>query len=400
MFLLLSLHAHAVVPTWTWPTGQPVRYHIETAILTPRGLFLKAKQNTDARASSVQLVVNAECVSTPVGKNFEVLCSLPWVGMSGEGYTDAEADNMERVSAEWSTDLRAARIAMFFSADGRLKEFDLKGLKAENSRVRDIQEDQRILLMRAFSLFDFPLATNPDDWKRGWEQKGASPIWNLITQRGTVGAGSFTHKPIGESDGLYSINTDGRAVVSSGDALDASSGGRPVDIRVIGSTQIDVSRGLMAWRDLTIEGRLTASSSEAGSDVEFGQVSAIQLVDAFPPDGAAPPSLAAIRAPKVDNAPPELPPGLSLVPFADLGMQALFVPDMPPGAGDLPTGKMYARVFVGADGAPTSVGVYRGFAALVEPCRLALLGARFPVRGAAYAVDLEVEYRNPRPVGP
>lgn len=400
MFLLLSLSAQGAVPAWTWPTGQPVRYHLETALLTPRGVSVKARANTDARAASIQLVVDAECVATPVGKNREIRCTLPWVAMSGEGLTDAENDNMERISAEWSTDLRAATVVMLITAEGRLKEFDLQGLKAENARVRDMHEDQRIYLLRAFSLLDFPLATDPDAWKRGWEQKGGSPIWNLITQQGTVGAGSLLHKPLGESDGLYSINTEGRAVVSSGEALDAASGGRPVDLRAVGTAQVDVAKGLLAWRDLTIEGRVTASNAEAGSDVEFGQVSAIQLVDAFQPDGAAPPSLAAIRAPKVDNPPPELPPGVALVPFAELGMQPLFVPDMPPGAQDLPTGTMYARVFVGADGVPTSVGVYRGFAALVEPCRLALKGARFPARATAYAVDVEVEYRNPKPVGP
>lgn len=394
LVLSLLMTAHAAVPAWNWPAGQPVKYHIETDLLMPRGAPVKAKANTDARVGGVHLTADTECVAKAVGKNREVVCQFAYLRFTGTPLLPSEAEGTIRVMEEWSQDLLGAEVVMFLGGDGRLKEFDIRGLSAENLRIRDIQEVQRIYLMRSFAVFDFPLSEDADDWKRGWTEKGSSLIFGLVTQRGTVGAGSFDHKPLGEADGLYSITTTGHAAVTPGEAIDAG-GLRMVDMRVSGSTQIDVAKGLIAWRDFTIDGRLTASSAESGGDAEFGQVTAIQLVDRFEPGGGAPLPLAAERAPRIENPPPELPTGVDLVPFAELGMQPLFVPHMPPAgkAQQFPTNHVFARVIVGPDGMPTSVVAFRGYAALIEHCQQALRGAKFTARGKPYAVDVDVEYR-------
>ncbi len=392
--LSLVLAAHAgTVPAWKWPTT-PVRYHLETDLLFPRGVRLKAVENVDARAGQVHLTIDTECVSDPVGKNVELTCTIAYARMTAVPYQPTDAEMLPKVVAEWSAALQGVPVVLFLGADGHLKQFDVKGRMADNLRIRQIQEMQRIYLLRAFSLFDMPLASDPDDWKRGWEQKGTSYLWSLVTQYGTVGAGSFDHKPLGEVDGLYSLNTSGHAMVAYGESIDAG-GSRLVDIRAAGSVQFDVAKGLMAWRDLTLDGRLTVSTAESGSDVEFGQISAMQMVDAFLPDGAAPLALGAARAPRIDNPPPELPVGVSLVPFAELGMQPLFIPEMPDAAKaqNFPTNHVLARVIVGADGVPTSATVYKGYAVLVEHCQQALKGARFTPRPAPYAVDVDIEYR-------
>lgn len=396
MFALsLVLAAQAgTVPAWNWPTGQPVRYHLETELLLPRGVGVKAKENVNARAGSLHITVDTECVAKPVGKNREVACTLAFVRFDGAPYLPSETEGLQKVMKEWSTDTTGLKATLFLGGDGHLKEFDVRSAPAENLRVREIQEDQRVYLLRAFSILDFPLATEADDWKRGWEQKGTSFIWNLVTQRGTVGVGSFDHKPLGLADGLYSFTNTGHAMVASGESIDAG-GARLVDIRASGSAQFDVTRGLLAWRDLTLDGRLTVSNAESGSDAEFGQISALQLVDSFLPDGAAPPPLAAARAPRIDNPPAELPAGVALVPFGELGMQPLFVPKLPDAAAaqGFPTSHVFARVFVSAEGVPTAVTVHKGYAILVEHCQQALRGVRFPARPAPYAVDVDVEYR-------
>lgn len=393
--LALFVAAQAgTVPAWRWPTAQPVRYHLETELLVPRGLRVKAAENLDARIGSMHLTVDTECTPKPVGKNVELTCTLVYVGFSGAPYQDSEAEALPKIMAEWSAGLRGVKVVLFLGGDGHLKEFDVKGQVADNLRVRQIQEAQRIYLLRAFALFDLPLATEADDWKRGWEQKGSSYLWSLVSQYGTVGAGSFNHKPLGEADGLYSMTTTGHAMVASGESIDAG-GARLVDIRAVGSVQFDVAKGLMAWRDITLDGRLTVSTAESGSDAEFGQISALQLVDAFLPDGQAPIALGAARAPRIENPPPDLPPGILLVPFAELGMQPLFIPEMPDAAKaqSFPTNHVLARVIVGADGVPTAATVYKGYAILVEHCQQALKGARFTPRAAPYAVDVDVEYR-------
>ena len=162
-----------------------------------------------------------------------------------------------------------------------------------------------------------------------------------------------------------------------------------------GETLFDASSGMIAWRDFTLDGQLMVSAQEAGSSAEFFQTAAIQRVQEFPAPGDVPLTIAAQKAPKLAGAAPVLAEGLTLAPFAELGMQALFIAGMPDAAKplSLPKTVVVARVFVAADGLPTAVKAFQGYAVLGGPTEEALAAARFPVRSAAYAVDVEVEWR-------
>jgi hypothetical protein len=277
-----------------------------------------------------------------------------------------------------------------------MREFDMKGgLDRSNAREGAMIESQRVLLQRLFCFFDLPLTTDAKDWVRGWKQKGDSQLMQLQTTYGTAGATDMKHEHAGERYGLTVIATTGHATLSSGAALDAENGSRLVDVRLAGETLFDPGPGTFVWRDFQLDGRLTVSAQEAGSGAEYFQTGAIERVEEFPAPGDIPLTVAALRAPKLTDAPPPGPAGAALVPFADLGMAQLFVAGLPAAAQELglPKSVVSARVVVGADGIPTSVKAWRGYAALATATETALTAAKFPAKGTPYVVDVELEWR-------
>lgn len=395
-FVLLLAPAWAAVPVaWKWPTAAPTKYHLETTIYTPRGVRYDSKENLDARAVRTDVVADAECSAKAEGKGWTVTCSFAWLKVGGEGATADDKTEIPTILAEWSDGLAGAKVEWFTTADGKMKSFDLKTAAGYDARTNYIVEQQRALLSRVFSPFDFPITTSDDDWKRGWTQKGGIFL-QLYTVSGTAGAAELKHTPQGAESGLWAIQSAGNAILTPSAALDQE-GAALIDVRIAGTTYFDSQRGIIEYRDAVFDGRRTASSVDVGTDADFFQVSAVQRVDAFPPPGQSPPSVLAQRAPTVDTPPPEPPAGVSLVPFGELGMQPLYIPSIPAEARalQLKTAKVGARVFVGADGVPTEATVTSGLTVLAETARLALLGARFPARPAPYAVDVEVEFRSP-----
>ena len=394
--LVLAAHAASAPPVWKWPAGEVQRFHIETEIGTPRGMRYLAANNLDARAGAVKLTLDTACTGRAEGKTQIVKCEFAYFDMAGKTWVADEAGKLDAILDEWAADIRASTIEMEIAPDGRVKTFDLKAAKEQSNRREGfVMEQQRVLLQRAFAAFDLPLTTDAKDWIRGWDQKTSSALMQLQTIGGTAGAFEIKHKHTGERDGLTVIESTGRATLSAGAAVDASTGGRLVDVRVAGESLFDSARGMLMWRDYTIDGRLTVSAQEAGRGQELFQMGAIQWVDTFPAPGEAPLSVAASRAPRLDGKAPPIPDGVALVPFADLGMQPLYVQGFPDAAKPLglPPVKVKARVVVSADGLPTSIAAYEGFEALGAATQAALEGARFPAKGSPYAVDLDVEWR-------
>ncbi|MDO9280735.1 MAG: hypothetical protein Q7U06_02435 [Pseudomonadota bacterium] len=393
--LLVSAQA-ASLPVWKWPAGEVQRFHLETEIVTPPGQRYYAANNLDARAGAVKLRADASCVAQPEGKAQIVKCTFAYLDLKGQAWAPDEAVKLEKILTEWTADLGRTSVEMELAPDGRLRAFDtLAGKDRSNKREGYIIEQQRMLLQRAFCAFDLPLTTDEKDWVRGWPQKGGSALMQLLTISGTAGASDIKHSHIGERDGLTVIQTTAKATLSAGSAIDADAGSRLVDVRLAGETLFDIASGMLIWRDFTMDGRLMVSAQQAGNGAEYFQVGAIQWVAEFPPPGDIPLSVAAMRAPRLPGVAPAPMAGLALVPFAELGMDPLFVQGFPAAVEslDLPVTKVTARVLVNADGVPSSVTPYSGFAALGPATEQALLGARFPARPAPYAIDLDVEWR-------
>lgn len=398
MFALLlavaSLPAEAAAPVaWSWPAGTPLLYHLETQLLTPRTVRYYAAKNLDAIAVGIQLGSDATCTAKEEGKGWRVRCDLTWFRIAGRAAMPDDQEKLDRILEEWSRDLTGADVEWYQTKDGRLREFDLFRAEQRTRTEGYVIESQRMVLQRMFSIFDLPLSTKDEDWIRGWKQK-ESALMQLQVISGTVGASVIDHKRTADEWGFVAIETSGRGTLSPGGAVD-SSGTKLIDVRVGGEALFDPTNGQLVYRDVALDGRLTASSHETGRDAEVFQAGAVQRVAAFGPDGEPPLPLSAQMAPKVDAEPPAPPEGIAVVPFAELGMNSFFVQGMPESAKSLqlPKNQVRARVVVGTDGAPTSVTVTRGYAALAVPTENALRAAKFPVRPAPYAVDVDVEWR-------
>ncbi len=388
------------VPRWTWAAGTPTRWHLETQIFTPHMLGLSSVDEkgvfSKANARLTNLVIDTECTPAALGKNTLLTCTFSYVDFKGEPAALPADDKLPEIYAEWSKKLAQGRVELVMDSHGRIKAFDLQGMHRVNTQSAEVIEMQRVVLQRAFCLFELPLPDTTDDFKRGWKQTSTSALMQLTTTSGTGGAYDmqFTAGPV--SDDLLPIELYGRGTLSYGSALDATTGSRLVSTTLTSLAEFDLKLGLPVWRNATLDGRLTSASASAGSDAEFYQVSVIQKVDAFLPNGEAPISLMASRAPKRDLPPPEITAGLELVPFATLGMDPLFVPTMPLSGKQLglPTTIMTSRLEVADDGHVTAASTYKGYEALAGACELALRGAMFKSLGKAYAVDVDVEFRK------
>lgn len=395
---ITSAPAAAGTPTWTWPEGQPVLYHIESLVVRPRtGNPVAARRNLEAGAREVKVVLDTTCTPKAVGKTaVEVTCSFAYVNFTGSELLPGDQANIDEILKEWSADIATGRVVMTMGRDGKMRQFDLQGLSMKDQRESAIRDNQRSVLQRAFAPFEFPFPEDPDAWKRGWEQKGGNALLLLPGTLGTAGAASLKHTPKGDYDGLFLIRTAGHASLSPGGAVEANATALIIDTQVESTTWWDLAVGLPVYRDLTLSGYRTASSAESSSGAEFYQVTAIQKVDAFLPGGKAPIPITAVRSPKYKEPAPDLPAGVKLVPFAELGMASLFLPQMPESAqtAGLPTSVVKCRVLVNADGSVKEVWPFEGYVLLGEAVDPALRAARFPAKGEPYGVDLDVEVRR------
>ena len=197
---ITSAPAAAGTPTWTWPEGQPVLYHIESLVVRPRtGNPVAAVRNLEAGAREVKVVLDTTCTPKAVGKSaVEVTCSFAYVKFTGSELLPGDQANIDAILKEWSTDIATGRVVMTMGRDGKMRQFDLQGLSMKDQRESAIRDNQRSVLQRAFAPFEFPLPEDPDAWKRGWEQKGGNALLLLPGTLGTAGAAALKHTPKGD----------------------------------------------------------------------------------------------------------------------------------------------------------------------------------------------------------
>lgn len=393
--LVLSSLAGAAVPAYKWTPGETVRFYLESELYWAAGLKAAARTNVDTRMRDLVIRAEVDCKVAARGKSAELDCSLPWLDLTGQPIADRQ-ERLDTVLADWEEFTKKVEIIVLIGPDGKVREFDVNGLPSNNIREGQLGEQMRAFLRSAFAPLDLVLTTDEKDWVRGWERKDLGLMFQLPVPDGTAGAGTFKANHVEDRLGLALVSTAGRATVAPSQAVESSANGGLIDLRVGGEAWIDPATGQLLYSGFTTDGRRTASASTGTGDQYIAQNSGMQRVAAFDPEHKPPISPVAQRAPKVDKPAPEPPAGVAVVPFADLGMKPLFIVGFPQIAQpyDLPTSKVMARVVVDADGTPTSQAAYRGYEALLEHVERGLRDARFPARGAPYAVDLEVEVQR------
>ncbi len=392
--LVAPAFAADVPPPFTWQQPATTSWHLEATIFSPRGTRYYALNNLDARAGAIGVRADVTCTSVAGKKDADVTCTFDWIELAGKATVDTDQPVLDTILDEWEGDYKGVTVEFKRAPDGRMKGFDVDARERQNKREAYIIEAQRALAQRLFCLFDRSLPADGNAWKKGWKVSGNNEVMKLQTVTGTSGASEVRRTQGKETWGLLSVTDEGRGTLSPGGAVD-SAGTRLIDVRLAGVSLLDPSTGSLVWREVSLDGRLTTSSQSTGSDVEYYQTSSIQRIERPGAPGEVPLSVPAQRAPRRATSAPAMAADLTLVPFADLKIDPFFVKGMPDEAKplDLPKTFVKARVEVGTDGRARSVRAYEGFEVLATPTENALLSAMFPVRAAAYAVDVDVEWR-------
>lgn len=392
--LLLLVSSASALPTFKWTNGEIARYYVDTEIFWAKGLKAAARENLDTRIQDMHLQAEVDCKVTLRGKNAELDCTVPYMHLSASPDGDTQA-RVDKVMADWMEFAKPAKIFFTIGADGRMKEFDVNKLPDANSREGALSEQMRMFLRVALSPLDITLTTDDKDWIRGWQRKDIAGPLLLPVADSTVGAGTLKILHADDRLGLTHLSTEGRASVAPGGAVDASANGGLIDLRAGGEAWLDATTGQLLFSAYSTDGRFVSSATETGTGAFVSQRSGLQRVAAFDPEHKEPLSVLAQRAPKLGGTAPALADGTALVEFSSLGMAPLFILGLPDLAVpyEIPKSTVRARVIVGPEGRPTSVTPFEGYEVLSEHVQRALATAKFPVKAAPYAVDVDVEVR-------
>jgi len=318
----------AVPPTWNWP-DTPVRYHAETQIIHPYGQDYRAVNNLDVMAGAVVLKADIECTSKVDGEVRDLDCHFAWFDIDALPMRPEDQTKLNSIMDEWRTQIKDYHVEMVFGLDGKMRLFDLEGTNRVNERSGVIIEQQRLLLLRMFCLLNSPLPKTEKEWTKGWKDKGWHPEFMLLSVSGTSGAMGVSYAVKEPRNGYLFIETEGHGAVNSNSSVDANSAAL-IDCNMGGATLLDEQSGMIYFRNLVVDGVLTASAGLNSNRPFYQQNSAIQRVETFNGDGSAPPVLGS-KTPETPVTPtPPAPPEAPVAPTPPAAPVAPTPPAPPP----------------------------------------------------------------------
>lgn len=287
---LLTTTARAGDLAWDWTAetvgknNAPRRYHAEAMLVTHHGVVWQAKNNLDARAFQTELAMDTTCTGTEENKRLvKVTCTIDSLAMSGiamqvsnDALRRKEQKDLDAIFEEYGQTLEGTSIVMMLRKDdGRITNLDLEGVDIDMARYADVAEGQRQLMRRVFATLD--LATPKGGEAKGsWRHKGSPLAIGLMTAYGAAGGARLVNEVVKEQGDDVWIDTSGEAVVDTPE-LQASL--KKVSLMIAGKARFDTERGTLAYRQLTINGQLTASSMGSVTEPQyFDQASWIGLI--------------------------------------------------------------------------------------------------------------------------
>ena len=158
--------------------GKSVRYHIQTDIISPLAITLRAKENIEFRTNRMQTFLDTRCeVEAPRGKKaWQLRCSLDQVAVRADILT-GNAQNASRILTEWSSVLQGSSVQVVLTRDGQVRSTDLETGELRNRRENEIHSNMEMMLSRAFTGLDFQLPKNgTDEGAGGWKVRNANTM--------------------------------------------------------------------------------------------------------------------------------------------------------------------------------------------------------------------------------
>jgi hypothetical protein len=267
MLILFTLLASASASdlVWGWGHTEPVRYHMETVVETPRSHVWLAEENEQARATRNIMVLDVSCTGAADGKRWDVHCHLDDVSMRGTPVPGEEA-RLDRVFEVYVGLLKGKDVRLSIGLDGRIRKLDILGVQADDSRMGAIIEGLRQMIRRVFAPVDLQLPKNGDARGKPWSQKGSPLALELLTAQGTSGGVAMKHRIIEERDGAVLYRTEGRGSMAEGSNMEAGTTSF-MKVTTGGRGQFNTKLGVLDWAEVSTSAAYSASALNALSGV-------------------------------------------------------------------------------------------------------------------------------------
>jgi hypothetical protein len=249
-----------------WSAGV-AQYHLEGLVDTPRTFVHQGVDNLEARAIRHLLSADTTCSATPTGKKWSVDCVLQRVSIQGASLAGEEAA-LGMILADYERRLKGQTVHLKVHSDGRILALDIKGLEKTDKRSGVILSTLNLLMRRLFAPLDLQLPKKGVEQAKPWKQRGHPMALELMSHTGTAGGSRIEHRLV-TAGGEIRILSEGRGVVSPGDALEAGTGAMmKMETQATGVWSSE--RGLLAWRRIETSARYTVSSySSAAGGVDY-----------------------------------------------------------------------------------------------------------------------------------
>ena len=137
--LLLTGAPQAQELPLNWTEVSPARYHLESAILTPRGFRVYGQTNIDARIVALNLSMDTSCAATALGRGWQLTCGVDDIGLSGEAMA-GEAEKLAQILTEFEDVFLKAAVQIQVRSDGHIKAVDLEHLN-QYLKIRPFLQD-------------------------------------------------------------------------------------------------------------------------------------------------------------------------------------------------------------------------------------------------------------------
>jgi hypothetical protein len=266
--LVAALSPEAAAATFQigWQAPEPVRYHAEAVVQTPRGFLYTSGQNIEVRGIRVDIQADLSCTGAPLGKVSKVVCTFSDVKMQAQAVPTAGAQQrIDQLFAENAQLLAGARLEMEIRDDGHVRSLDLEGIETQITRERVQVEQLRQLTRRLVA----PLCVSlPKDGEgaKPWKHNGMPLFYELMSLSGTTGGLSHKYKREDDKGQTYIVGEGiGTLNTQAGMGGDPDGGATNVSgMAMRGASQVrwDAALGLPAYAEAAVTGEATASNMQ------------------------------------------------------------------------------------------------------------------------------------------
>ena len=264
---------------WSWVKPEPVRYHTEAYINSPRGAMLRANANLEARALTIAIVGDVSCKGQAQGKSTKLICTVEKMDVRGRAF-DGEQERLDKILAGYSKSLVGAELEMRVRADGHFSALDLEGIETDIAQSRDAEEHMRQLMRRSMA----PLAVQmPKDavGAKPWKHKGMPLFYELLTNSGTTGGVMHKYKVDGEAKagGTYVVG-EGMGNLNSQSATQGATTAGALNMVGATQTRFDPKTGLALYSEVSVSGSPSAGNTTVQSGVRYALAAWVGLIQA------------------------------------------------------------------------------------------------------------------------